>query len=180
MLGRERIAAETAAEIVISGLLDPMSCWEDACALPDHDAPPVVACLEVAFARVAVARHMFRKTQRAAVAEALCEAADAIVRRSFPDRGDAATDAFYAMPLFEAAPRAVAGYEEPAALPHALAEALLARLGVHPAHAWQAAPLFGRSGNEAGETLRRMRVAAPAEPGRLRLPLPRLAPLFGG
>jgi hypothetical protein len=160
MLGRGSIAAEAAAEGIVDSLLDAESCWTDSLGLPPYPAPRVVAGLEVAFARIGIAKQICRRSQRAATADALCGAIDGFARAAFPDRGDEITDSWYSAPLFDVAPKAIGHYLEAADLPHKVAGRLMERLGASSANAWLAVPMMEACGNAVGDTLRQMRISA--------------------
>lgn len=178
MFGRESIAADAAAERIIDSLLDAQSCWADSLGLPPHPAPPVVAGLEIAFARIGIAKHMCRRSQRPAAADALWSAIDGFARAAFPDRGDEITDGWYGTPLSEVAPIAIEHYHGAADFPHKVAGHLMERLGATAATAWLAVPMMEACGNSVGAMLRRMRIGGKIYPPRWAL-IPRLMPQLG-
>jgi hypothetical protein len=160
MLGRGSIAAEAAAEGIVDSLLDAESCWTDSLGLPPYTAPPVVAGLEIAFARIGIAKHICRRSQRAATADALCSAIDGVARAAFPDRGNEITDSWYSAPLFDVAPTAIGYYLEAADSPHKVAAQLIERLGANSTNSWLAVPMMEACINAVGDTLRQMRISA--------------------
>ncbi len=154
----ERLTSEAAAQRVFGSFVDAELIWAEVSALPPHAAPGGIACCEVAFARIAIMKFMFQRTQSHDAADALCAAADRMTQRTFPDEGDAQTLAFYGKPLHEAAPAMVDLYFLKTSAPRQLAAMLLERLGGDVDKAGHVTAQLEQLGNDIGAQLRGMRI----------------------
>jgi hypothetical protein len=115
-----------AAQLIQRDFLDPKDIWKDVQALPAFGVRPIVACFEVAFARIAVMRHLLERylpatPNRAQVIKAMTE----MMETEF-DGTD--SDLVYGITLTEVALDATALYGRHAANPVTITAVLLDRL----------------------------------------------------
>lgn len=141
-LFKKRVNADLAGNNITALVMDADDCWSDVCALRSYKTTGPVATCEMAFARAALAKSIFRATQSEEVADAMCAAADRMVLESFAGEDTDETQAFYHLPLNQAAPNWVANYLDNAFPETQLASILAMRLGVPGMAAIEIAPLF--------------------------------------
>lgn len=134
-----------AAQLIQREFLDPNDIWKDVQALPALRVAPIVACLEMAFARIAVIRHLLERylpatPDRANVIKAMTEMTNA-------ELVGTDSDLVYGSALSEVARDITALYGAKAENPVTITAVLLERLSSANAaptdHAW----LLERFGN---------------------------------
>lgn len=128
--------------------------WRNVSALP-YSTPAIVACCELAFARLGILKLMCLRTQDLIVGRALCSLIDRFVLDEF---AGADGEALYGMPLAEAALINLKSYSACSADPRQLASLLMSRLGSSRSGAAPALPMLVRYGNEVGSSLKMMRI----------------------
>ena len=107
---KKRVKADLAGNNIAALVMDADDCWSDVCALRSYKTTGPVATCEMAFARAALAKSIFRETQSEEVADAMCAAADRMVLESFTGEDTDETRKFYHLPLSKAAPNWVKIY----------------------------------------------------------------------
>ncbi len=152
------VTAEEAAERIVAAHLDPHDIWADVKRIGDHEAPPAIACCEMAFVRMAIVGHLCLRLRPDGEGAAMCAAADRMAQRMFDAPGDPDTDAFYGRPLRDVVSDQVGKYRAEAAIPVRIAATLIERIGGDRRSTLACADLLIRFGNGAAADLARVRV----------------------
>ncbi|WP_375456241.1 hypothetical protein [uncultured Methylobacterium sp.] len=90
---RPKVPADRAAWAVGKSLLDADDCWRDVCSLREYKVAGSVATCEMAFARSAVIRHLYKSIRQDNISAVMTDAFDDLLKQSFAgDGGPELTD----------------------------------------------------------------------------------------
>ena len=152
------IAPDEAIRGLLLSHLDARRIWDQVCALPEHDAAPVIACCEMAFARAAIIRHLIMTLQPPHIAIDMCSVLDRHLAAAFDSPGDEETLAFYGGTLRDSLPETFGLYVAAAHHAVGLTGLLIERIGGDLTHTVSASESFRRFGDGVAAELRAVRL----------------------
>ncbi len=142
-----------ATQTIFTSSLDARAIWRDVQAIGAYSVAPTIACCEVAFARIALLKHLVQQfIQNAHEVKDITGRIDQLTRAGF-GRGDRETLDHYLLPLELAASQAIAFYLQNAHHSAPLTAVLTDRIGGKREHVLSNSELFRAFASEVGGSL---------------------------
>lgn len=156
--GKKHVAAEIVGHNLTAYVMDADDCWRDVCQLRSYKTTGPVATCEMAFARAAIARSVFRQNGNQAVVDRMMKASRACIVETFTGEDNDDTLAFYRGPMSEMGPLTASLYEAIAFPSSQWAAKLGHRLGVPGIPSVEIAPIAERQRQRVEQMLRKLKV----------------------
>ena len=125
--GTEDVQMRSLQDVILHAYLDPDQIWMEVCSLRPFFAPDVLACCEVAFARLAIVKLMVKRVTDPGSRSRALAVLDSLITREFQSEDDPAK-VHFKHPLPQTAADAVEVYYRRISVPRLVAASLVERV----------------------------------------------------